>query len=336
MTERVYIEPEIWRIRVDMPDNPLRYLNAYVLRDGEESLLIDTGFNRAECEHDLTEGLQDIGVEGSCMKVLLTHLHSDHCGLARQMIERGARLYMGSIDYAMLSEIKAGKIWPYMEQLYIREGYPEEEIYLQNEGNQGRKYAVNSIFPTAQLEDGDTIRVGRYEGICLHTPGHTPGHLMLYLPEQKILFSGDHILFDITPNIAVWKGVPQSLRDYLNSLEKTEKLDAETVFPAHRTCSMPLRERVEQIKAHHAARLDELLEAVTAHPGSTAFFLAGCLTWSARGKKFQEFPPHQKWFAMSETLSHLYYLIEDGAVIRTDEGVFRYVRNPEYRPKFRT
>ena len=59
---------------------------------------------------------------------------------------------------------------------------------------------------------------------CIHTPGHTPGHMVLYLPRQRLLFSGDHILFDITPNIAVWSTVPHSLADYLASLDKLRGL----------------------------------------------------------------------------------------------------------------
>lgn len=75
--------------------------------------------------------------------------------------------------------------------------------------------------------------VGEYEVKAFCTPGHTPGHMVLYLPEQQLLFSGDHVLFDISPNITSWPEVEDSLGDYLESLKRLRNLPVQAVFPAH-------------------------------------------------------------------------------------------------------
>ena len=69
------------------------------------------------------------------------------------------------------------------------------------------------------LKDGDQLELAGFSIRVFHTPGHTPGHMVLYLPEQQLLFSGDHVLFDISPNITSWPEVEDSLGDYLESLK---------------------------------------------------------------------------------------------------------------------
>ena len=196
---------------------------------------------------------------------------------------------------------------------------------LQADGNHARIYAPPEIYPATLLEDGDLLTVGRLKFQAIHTPGHTPGHMVLYLPQEQLLFSGDHILFDITPNIGVWVGMPDPLADYLESLEKIRPLPIRQVFPAHRGQKGDVYRRIDALKEHHRRRLAEITGAIRARPGSTAFELAGQISWSARGLGWKQFPPNQKWFAVSETLAHLYYMQSRGQVVRRlSGGVFVY------------
>lgn len=320
MVEQLCTAPDIFSIPVDLPQNPLRRLNAYVIRSEGEALVIDTGFNRPECHKALWAGIRELGLDLSRTSVFLTHLHSDHSGLAWDFVNRGCKIYMGRIDYAYLAAIKRGEVWPVMEKRFCDEGYPQEEISLQEEGNQGRRYAVDRIFPAELVEDGTELRVGEVLIRCVHTPGHTPGHMVLYLPEQKLLFSGDHILFDITPNISIWKDVEGSLASYLDSLQKICTLDVLRTFPAHRGAGESVYDRIQQIMEHHNQRLWEIFHTVQATPGRTAFEIAAKIKWSARGTPFDQFPPHQKWFAMGETLAHLDYLLKQGEIESTSNN----------------
>lgn len=325
MVTKVWNDPAVFDIQVDLPQNPLRYLNVYVIMTPEQNLLIDTGFNRPECSAALWSGIRELGLDLKRTSVFLTHLHSDHTGLAWDLVERGCPVYMGRIDYRYLAGMKSGENLSAVEEMFCREGFSREELALQGEGNQGRKYGVKRMFPASLVDDGTELTFGDLKLQCIHTPGHTPGHMVLYLPKEQLLFSGDHILFDITPNIAVWNGVPHPLEDYLNSLDKLRALPVQRAFPAHRRGESDVCRRIDALQAHHKERLEEIRRAVEAHPGATAYQIAGMITWSARGLGWEQFPPHQKWFAMGETLAHLDHLISHGQLAqRYENAVNRY------------
>lgn len=325
MLTKVLDTPEIWNIQVELPQNPLRNLNAYVIRTKDSSLVVDTGFNRPECREALWEGVKKLGLDMECTSLFLTHLHSDHIGLAEDFVKLGCKVYMNSIDHNYFCHIKAGDVWPYMEDLFRREGFPAEELIRQATENQGRRYAPEHAFPVIPLKDGMRLRSGDLELVCIHTPGHTPGHTVLYLPQEQILLSGDHILFDITPNISVWKDTPHSLADYLESLRKITDLPIRLTLPAHRAGQRDVKERIGEILEHHAQRLEEIWETVAKEPGMDAHTIAAKIRWSARGTPWTQFPPHQKWFAVGETLAHLYYLKDQERVHREEsEDHVRY------------
>lgn len=325
MITKVWDDPAVFDIHIDLPNNPLRSLNVYVITTPEQNLIIDTGFNRHECRGALWTGIRELGLDLKKTSVFLTHLHADHTGLAGEFVAQGCPIYMGVIDYEYLDKMKNGGNVSNLEELFRSEGFSEEVLALQSRENQGRRYGVKQMFPARLVEDGTVISLGNWKIQCVHTPGHTPGHMVLYLPERQLLFSGDHILFDITPNISVWAGVPRSLEDYLSSLEKIRALPVQAAFPAHRHGGSDVPRRIDALQAHHRDRLEEICRAVAARPGSTAYEIAGTITWSARGLGWAQFPPHQKWFAMGETLAHLRYLEQHGQAVREAHGaVFAY------------
>lgn len=310
--------PQIYLVQVNLPENPLKVLNSYVIHVDKEWLVIDTGFNRPECRMALLDGLREVGIDWEHTSLFLTHLHSDHIGLVHEFSDRGCTVYMNAIDHQIVVQPHDLR-WGGLECTFRQEGFPQEMIDRQDRENQGRAYAPKVPFPITEIGHQTKLKIGSLEAVCLHTPGHTPGHTVLYLPEEQILFSGDHILFHITPNISIWDGVPHSLEDYLNSLSTLRKLPVKRTFPAHRTWEGNLYQRLEELERHHMARLEELYSIVCKHPGQTAYTLAGRLTWSARGQGWDAFPPHQKWFAMGETLAHLYYLRDRSTVERRTE-----------------
>lgn len=319
MVTKVWNSPTIYSIQVDLPQNPLRNLNVYVIVTPEQNLLIDTGFNRSECREALWNGIRELQLDLGKTSVFLTHLHSDHTGLVGDFVEEGCPIYMSKVDYHYLAGMKSRENLSAIEELFRSEGFPEEDLVRQEEENQGRKYSVKKMFPARLVEDGAVLMLGGLQIKCILTPGHTPGHMVLYLPWEKLLFTGDHILFDITPNISIWNQVPHSLEDYLHSLDDIQALPVRAAFPAHRHGEGNVCLRIDALKKHHGQRLEEICQAVEHHPGSTAFEIAGLITWSARGLGWTQFPPHQKWFAMGETLAHLRYLMDHGKVSRVKE-----------------
>lgn len=324
MIEKVWDCPEIFRILVSLPQNPLRNLNVYVIRTPQRSLIIDTGFCCPQCRADLWAGLEHLGLDVSKTALFLTHLHSDHTGLVWDLIARGLPVYMGRAEYQYSQALWSGRLTP-MDVSFMGDGFPHDLMQEQTHSNQARRYAPRPGFPAQVLADGASLWLGDVEVQAVQTPGHTPGHMVLYLPREQLLFSGDHILFDITPNISIWPAISNPLADYVTSLEKIRRLPIQAVFPAHRTVGGNVYQRIDQLLEHHCQRLDEIYRAVAEHPGSTAYALAGQITWSARGIPWDRFPPHQRWFALGETLAHLRHLIEQHKIVRQlSQGRIQY------------
>ena len=111
MVEQLYRTPDIYRIYVPLPDNPLKYLNCYVLVSDGETLIIDTGFNRPECKQALFDGLDELQVDFAHTKLFLTHLHGDHSGLTEELTARGVPVFMNAIDYDYLCQELASGGW---------------------------------------------------------------------------------------------------------------------------------------------------------------------------------------------------------------------------------
>ena len=314
------LAPSLWRLEIPLVGNPLKTLNSYLIT-GERSLLIDTGFRQQPCREAMERQLQELGVDRDRMDIFCTHLHSDHTGLSSELIRPGCQILIGEIDGPGLLRTTLPSIWEDLYRQYIQEGFSRQEMDLLWEDNPAKNAAPVWVEQAYRfLKDGEELHYGGHTLRCVLTPGHTPGHLCLYEPAQKWLFSGDHVLFHITPNICRWPDVPDSLGDYLHSLDKVAQLEVAQVFPAHRADTGVLRQRVDELKAHHAHRLESIVHILEAHPGLTAYELASKMTWSIRCRDWDEFPLTQKYFAVGEALSHLDHLAALGQVVCQETG----------------
>ena len=320
----------IIRIPVPLPGSPLKYTNSYLIR-GPRNLLIDTGFHRPECRLLLRAALDEMGVSLAETDYFITHHHSDHVGLAAELAGETGIIYIGRVELSWLrsyqksSEDHPGS-WERFDQRFAREGFPKEELIRLWEQNPARIYAPPQGGPYVPVEDGQVLQYGGYRLICRSMPGHTPGHMCLHLPERKLMFLGDHVLFDITPNIIAWPGVENALGDYCESLRILQQYDIQTPLPGHREAGMPLQERITALLLHHQTRLAEAEQIVREQPGLTAYELAGKMTWKIRSRSWAEFPLAQKWFAVGEAMAHVDELLARGALIRQEDkkGVRHY------------
>jgi glyoxylase-like metal-dependent hydrolase (beta-lactamase superfamily II) len=152
------------------------------------------------------------------------------------------------------------------------------------------------------------------------TPGHTAGHLCFHDEAAGLLFSGDHVLPRISPNIALMDvpgGDLDPLSDFLTSLEAVGKLSVEEILPAHEYRFAGLEQRVRQLRSHHEVRLAELATHIAEHPDATTYELATLLTWSRPWEQIGE----MRRAAIGETLAHLAVLARRGRVVRLDGDV---------------
>jgi glyoxylase-like metal-dependent hydrolase (beta-lactamase superfamily II) len=311
------LRPDLWSIPVPM-SGPLRYVSVYVFAlDGGGLGLIDTGWNSDEGWTALTDGLASIGARVEDVRgALITHMHPDHNGLSGRVREAsGAWIAMHPADVAFIDRPGGRDPEEFVRrQVELLLGLGASRADAENDV--GRPEDVEMIRRTAVpdrlIEDGELADLPGWSLRAVHTPGHTPGHLCFAEERTGLFFAGDHVLPRITPNISTMAGgAPDPLRDYLESLAAVGTTEPDEVLPAHEWRFRGLRSRTDELTAHHEHRLGELREAIRANPGSTAWQLAGHLTWS---RPWEQYERGMRIFAVTETDAHLRLLASRGII----------------------
>ncbi|MFC2039200.1 MBL fold metallo-hydrolase [Chloroflexota bacterium] len=305
----------LYRVEIPLPRNPLKSLNSYLIKGAKRFLLIDTGMNRDECLSVMTSSLKRLGVHLERTDFFITHLHADHLGLTGTLATDASKVYFNGVEARIMnaSREETEQWWQRLFEVFLMNGFPEEQLRQSVAEHPGRRYSSRTRNDFSIVKEGDRIEIGDYSFCCIDTPGHSPGHLCLHEESKKIFVSGDHILFDITPNITFWEDLDNSLKHYLINLEKVYELDVGLVLPGHRSPMNNHRQRIKELKEHHWNRLDEIICALQ-DGGKSAFQVAPYLTWDIEYTSWQQFPAQQKWFAFGETLAHLIFLETEGRV----------------------
>ena len=303
--------PGVYQLQLPLPNPALEYVNTYLVRGDNKCLLIDTGWNTKQAFDSLKKQLDEIGIDfQNISEIVITHIHPDHYGLAGRLKSlSNAQLYLHELekDFIKSRYVNMDELLQQLEQWLQVNGVPASELSeLQTASVQMKKF-VDPVPPDITLHGDETISIGSFSFKVLWTPGHSPGHISLYEPTQKILISGDHILPTITPNIGLH---PQSsvnpLGDYLNSLNGLKQLEVNLILPGHEKPFSGLQQRIEELLCHHNQRNSEILETIKAKP-KTAYQIATEITWMAdiNGVGWQKLAPWDKRMAVLETLAHL-------------------------------
>jgi len=190
MPEEIY--PDLFRIKVPLPESPLKYLNSYVIKGDGRNLLIDTGLNREECKQALLGGLYQLNIDLSTIEIFITHLHADHFGLLASLAGPDTIVYFNRPDAEIIENWQGFE--PMIRYAAIH-GFPEETLRTAISQHPGYKYGTDWVPEMSILNDKDRIDIGRYSFECIETPGHTQGHTCLYEPDKKFLIAGDHIRY---------------------------------------------------------------------------------------------------------------------------------------------
>jgi len=310
------IFPNLSKVEIPLPKNPLKSLNSYVIKDSERNLIIDTGWDQKECMDAMQAGLRELGVDLKKTDFFITHLHADHLGLLSRLVTETSTIYFNQLE---AERIRSLGRWNDFVDFARMNGFPEDELQAALHSHPGFKYGLKGDLAFHIVKEGDRIKIGDYLFECVGTPGHTRGHHCLYEPKKKILAAGDHILGDITPTVQLWSDDWDPLKEYLNSLEKVYKLDIELVLPGHRGIIRNCKERIRELKEHHKHRLEEIV-SILRKGSQNAFEVASQMSWDVLYEVWGLFPLSQKWFATGEAIAHLKYLEEKGRIKRKIEG----------------
>lgn len=313
------IAPGIFQLKMPIPNNPLENLNCYLVEGKDGWLMIDTGWYTTETMDSLKNGLGELGIAiPDIAKIVITHIHPDHFGLAGRIKQLASEIVL--ITHRFESDliesryIKLSALRDEIEDMLKRHGVPFSKLSELKSSSMPALEYVRITFPDITLYGGEIISTGIYDLEVIWTPGHSIGHICIYEPENKLLFSGDHILPKITPSIAYHtQSGDDPLGDYLNSLHKIENLPAMKILPAHENIFSDLKVRIREIRDHHEKRNNEIREAISAGHVN-AYDISSCITWNVKDSNWDNLPPLSKRLAVMETLAHLEYMRWRGEV----------------------
>lgn len=314
------VGPAIFRITLPIPFD-LRDVNVYLVDTGGGFLLVDTGVASEEARAALEAAVADLGITfRDIHTILVTHFHADHAGLApwvRQLAD--APIVMSRGDAAVLERFFASGFPAESAAFFEAHGAPRAFGAIGHGMSPVLHRLMAPFAPDRMADTGEAVVTGR-PALGLLTPGHTPGHLAVWLPEEGTLFAGDHVLPHITPNIGLYGfGDPNPLGSYLASLERVRRAAPRLILPAHGAVLEEPQARIDEIVEHHRRRLDHVVAATGG---------AGADAWSVSAQLFgQERDAMQAWLAFFESLAHLEYLVHEG-VLRRDEDHARFVYVP--------
>ncbi|WP_308805506.1 MBL fold metallo-hydrolase [Acrocarpospora pleiomorpha] len=331
---RAYIEQRpmdvgggVWSVPVPIPGNPLGYTLVYAVESPGGPVLIDAGWNHPDAWLALTEGLASVGMDVADVRgVVVTHYHPDHSGLAGQVRESsGAWIAMHEADIALVrlfrDVVKDGNHKNFQADMLRRAGADSHEV-AEGVANRPEPPAL----PDLSLTDGDLIDLPGRRLRTIWTPGHSPGHICLHLEDADRLFTGDHVLPDITPHIGIYpydRNDIDPLSDFMTSLLRVTELGPIEALPAHEIRFPDVSARAAEIHTHHEEKLQRLrtLLAETPEP-LTIWEVAARMTWN---RPWDQLPPMLRGMAAGEAAAHLRTLEARDVIERTADEPVRFV-----------
>ena len=332
------VAPGVRWLRMLLPFQ-LDHINLWLLRDGlvgaDGWSIVDCGITnaatRAAWEQIFANELDGLPV----LRVIVTHMHPDHIGLAHWLTERwGVRLWISATDYntARLASTGIAAIGGeatarFMASHGLTDPEAQEKIKARTHSSASMVPQVPTSF--RRLLDGDVLQINGHAWICHVGYGHAPEHMALHCAALGTLISGDMVLPRISTNVSVHEVEPESnpLRLYLDSITRMKQtLPADVlVLPSHGRPFTGLHTRIDQLTGHHDERFADVLAACASEPQHAAGLLPVLFK--------RKLDLHQTTFAMGESIAHLHalWLGERLRRERGADGVYRF-STPETHP----
>ena len=316
----------VFWLRMPLPFQ-LDHINLWLLRDGDGWVIVDTGFPDDAVRETWTKIID--GLDGPVKRLIVTHFHPDHLGLATWLMEKtGAPLSMTTGEF-----LTAHAVWHefgghgarFMVEQFRQHGLGANLLAKFEQRGSGYRKAVPSLPDYYErIKAGDTVTVnGRIWQVFIGH-GHAPEHMALYCAELDVLISGDMLLPRISTNVSVFAATPNAdaLGWYLDSLDvfASEVSEKALVLPSHGLPFTGVQPRVKALHAHHEERLQALETSCEETPKCAAELLETLFQ--------RALDTHQTMFAMGEAIAHLNYLEQAGRLSRNidADGVIRYSR----------
>lgn len=324
------IAPGLRWVRMGLPF-ALDHINLWLLRDEIDGrpgwTIVDCGVaneaTQALWAQVFAEHLDGLPV----LRVIVTHFHPDHIGLAAWLVEKWqCRFSISATDFnlaRLASGSTVGMGGQTAAAFFASHGLSDEESLAKIRARSSYYPSMVPAVPSSyqRLMNGTKLRIGGQDWVCIAGYGHAPEHMSLHCPGLGVLISGDMVLPRISTNVSVVDVEPEAdpLTLYLNSIAEMLKLPVETlVLPSHGKPFTGLHARVDQLQEHHRERLDDVLAACATKPCHAAELLELLFK--------RKLDLHQTTFAMGESVAHLNALWLAGQLRRQQDadGVYRF------------
>jgi ribonuclease/clavin/mitogillin len=275
--------------------------NVYLIADGDEGALVDSGFADQESLQARIQYLR--GLPGLRLRyILLTHHHFDHAsGAARLAEATGAQVRLHPDEVPFLRDWQADA----PQDLEVPEGQEE----WARRSQEFRREAARAAQVAAPLGDGETLTVGSLTLQAIHTPGHTMGSLCLLLREEGALFTGDTALGLGT--VAVSPPPHGDMALYLQSLERLKGLGASLLLPGHGPPVKEAGRKLQELIDHRLERERQVLSLLAQGKGTVPELVRAI---------YPELDRRILGMARRQVEAHLHKLMAEGQVLRQGEG----------------
>lgn len=228
-------------------------VNCYLVKGANGYTVIDTGTDSKEAR----DGWERVLSSGIIIeKVVLTHTHQDHIGLAKWFQrEIGVPVIVSKLGYEEMIKRRDTLRMKRINSLIIKHGGPEFPDLNKDDSS------IYDFEPDGFFDNRQSIQLGGELFEAIWTPGHAPDHFCFYNRQRKIMIIGDHVLLKINPVIGLWSGEEENtLKDYLASLQKMKNYPTEIALPGHGGTIDQLQGRVDALAAQHDRRLQQVLQ----------------------------------------------------------------------------
>ena len=263
--EAIEAAPGVLWLRMPLPMQ-LNHINVYAIEDGDGWAVIDTGIRTPDTLDGWEAALAGPLGGRPITRVICTHMHPDHIGLAGWLCERfQAPLLMTHLEY-VTGRMLVADTGPAPEAgvvFWKAAGFTELQI---DRWRQSYGLFAKGVFtmPAAyeRLREGQILSIGGEDWTIVVGNGHSPEHACLWRRSDDVFISGDQILPRISSNISVWPTEPLAdpLDDWMRSLDKLGDLlpEATFVLPGHGEPFTGVLPRIEALKRGHAVALKRL------------------------------------------------------------------------------
>jgi glyoxylase-like metal-dependent hydrolase (beta-lactamase superfamily II) len=302
------VAADVFELRLPIPFED-GLVNVFLFPDGDVADLLDCGMNTDESVDAINAAVRQVGAT-RIRRLVVTHIHPDHYGAAGVFAGAGlADLYLHRLEVPLVHPryVELEHLVNEVHTYFLVNGVPGAEAEVLSNSQRALSQIVKPAEPAVQLDGAETLDLGRRRLRVEWTPGHSPGHICLYEQDEKLLFAGDHLLPELSPNIGLH---PQStsdpLHEYLDGLWRLAGYEPRLILPAHGRPFTDASSRVTALVAHHKKRLDQIAAIVTR--GERSAWAVALELWGPRES------PWEKRAALQEGLAHLQALAVEGRV----------------------